>query len=494
MAAAAIVRMSVVRKTMDEKARDTAPLRFTRKALMSVEQAARVHELAKHILRQIGLEVRHPQALERLRAEGFRVDGDRVFFESAVVDEYVEEMRRWIASQPAPPPTPDDGQLGLGVSSYSLYVHDIEEDCVVPYTTDQLIEMTKLIDTLADARVHGAPPGIPMEVYPDLQSIAQYRVAALYARQGATPVDPTSARTVNHLLDMAEVMGRSIHSLPVYLPSPLRLGGESLDVVMACLDRLSHIWVGSMPSAGATAPLHPFGALALAAAELIGGLVTVRTMTGKPVTFRAEIFPFDLRAGAMVFGSPENMLFQMLRNDFNRFYGWPWNPSFGNIHTMPKLPDTQSTAEKGAIMALGAFLGARRFGSAGTLSLDEVFSPVQLLADCEMRDWVQRAVQGVWMGEEAVDDWLAEIRGGLQGGFMMLDSTLDHYKRHVWYPQHFERRAIGPWLADGQPRLSERLKDEVRRRIAAHDFELEPGKRREIERIYRAAQRTVNET
>jgi trimethylamine:corrinoid methyltransferase-like protein len=105
MSAAAIVRMSVVRKTMDEKARDTAPLRFTRKALMSVEQAARVHELAKHILRQIGLEVRHPQALERLRAEGFRVDGDRVFFESAVVDEYVEEMRRWIASQPAPPPT-----------------------------------------------------------------------------------------------------------------------------------------------------------------------------------------------------------------------------------------------------------------------------------------------------------------------------------------------------------------------------------------------------
>jgi hypothetical protein len=55
-------------------------------------------------------------------------------------------------------------------------------------------------------------------------------------------------------------------------------------------------------------------------------------------------------------------------------------------------------------MALGAFLGARHFSCAGTLSLDEIFSPVQLLVDCEMRDWVQRAIQGVWLGEEAVDD------------------------------------------------------------------------------------------
>jgi len=477
---------------MDRIAQNTSPLRFTRDELMSLDQAARAHELAKGILQEIGLEVRYPEALERLRAEGFRVSGDRVFFEPTVVEAYVDEMRRWIASQPAPPPTPDDGRLTLGVSRYSLYVHDIETDRVVPYTTDRLIEMCKLMDTLADDGVRGTPPGIPIDEPPDLQPIAQYRIAALYARQGAQPVDPTSAQTVNYLLDMAEVMARPIHSLPIYMPSPLRLGGESLDVVLACLDRLSYIRVSSMPSTGATAPLHPFGALALAAAELIGGLVAVRVMTGKPATFSVGIFPFDLRAGAMVFGSPENMLFQMLCHDFNRFYGWPWDPSFGNIHVMSKLPDAQSGADKAAIMALGAFLGARHFGSAGTLSLDDVFSPTQLLIDCEIRDWVQRAIQGVWLGEEAVDDWLAEIQGGLRRGFMMSDSTVDHYKRHVWYPQRFERRAVGSWLAEGQPRLSERLKDEVRRRIAMHDFELDADHRQQIEQIYQAAHAAVD--
>ena len=470
---------------------NTAPLRFTREPLISLDQAARVHELAKSVLQEIGMEVRHAGALERLQAEGFRIEGDRAFFEPAVVEECVDEMRRWIAARPVPDPTPDDGRLTLGVSTYSLHVHDVETDKVVPYNTERLIEMTRFMDSLADEGVRGTPPGTPMDEPPELQPIAQYRIAALYARQGARPVDPTSAGTVNYLLDMAEVMGRPVNSLPIYIPSPLRFGGESLDVVLACLDRLSHVRISSMPSTGATAPLHPFGALALAAAEVIGGAVATRVLTGKPVIFSVEIFPFDLRAGAQVFGSPENMLFQMLRNDLNRFYGWPWEPSFGNIHVMSKLPDAQSGADKAAIMALGAFLGARGFGSAGTLSLDDIFSPVQLLVDCEIRDWVQRAIQGVWMGEEAVDDWLAEIRDGVERSFIALDSTLDYYKRHTWYPRHFERRGAGPWLAEGQPLLNDRLRDEVRRRIAAHDFELAPDKRREIERIYQAAARAV---
>ena len=485
---------------MDESGRGAAPLRFTRQELITPDQAARVHEQAKRILQEAGLEVHHAQVLQRLQAEGFRVSGERVFFEPAVVDGFVEQMRQWIHPHPDPlpgrereaDPRPDEGRLTLSVSTYSLYVHDVETDRVVPYTADSLIEMTKLVDSLADEGVHGAPPGIPRDEHPDLQPVAQYRIAALYARQGATPVDPTSARTVNYVLDMAEVMGRPIQGLPVYLPSPLRLGGESLDVVLACLDRLSRVWVSSMPSAGATAPLQPFGALALAAAELMGGAVAVHLVTGKPAFFSVGIFPFDLRAGAMVFGSPENMLFQMLCSDYNRFYGWPWEPSFGNIHVMSKMPDVQSGADKAAIMALGAFLGARHFGSAGTLSLDDIFSPVQLLADCEIRDWVQRAVQGVWLDEEAVDDWAAEVQSGIRQGFMMLDSTLDHYKRHVWYPRHWERRGGGPWLAEGQPRLADRLREEVRRRIAAHEFELDADRRREIERIYQAAREAVN--
>src|SRR5690349_185385 len=150
---------------------------------------------------------------------------------------------------------------------------------------------------------------------------------------------------------------------------------------------------------------------------------------------------------------------------------------------MAKLPDVQSAAEKAAIMALGASLGARHFSCAGTLSLDEIFSPEQMLLDCEIRDWVQRSIQGVWLGEEAVEDWLGNIREGINSGFIAQDTTLDHYLTHTWYPRWFQRGAIGPWMEKGQPRISDRLRNEVMKRIASHNFELDADRRNAIERI-----------
>lgn len=476
-------------------------LQFRRDPLLSQEEAVRIHQLAKGILNQIGLEIRHEGTLKTLIARGFDIREDRVYLAPAFVDAYVEMMRTWLAPADASPsggdeiPTqnvPSVRPLTLSVSSYALNVHDIESDTVVPMTTPRLIEMTKLVDTLADEGVVNAPPGIPVDVPPDLQPLAQYRIAANYARQGVSPVDPTSACTVVALFDMADVMGRPLTRLPIYVPTPLRFGGESLDVVLTMVDRLSDIHVSSMPSTGASAPLQPFGALALSAAEVMGGAIVAHEITDKPVFFRVHIFPFDLRAGAMVFGSPENALFQILSHDLNRFYGWPPSPAPNNVHVMTKRPDGQSAAEKAAIMAMGASLGARHFSCAGTLSLDEVFSPEQLMLDCEIRDWVARWVRGISIVEDQVGDWLEEIREGIQQGFMALDSTLDHYREQTWYPARFERRAIGPWLEEDQPHLATRLRAEVRERIAGHAYRLDETRRNALDAIYAAAERATS--
>jgi trimethylamine--corrinoid protein Co-methyltransferase len=465
------------------------PLQLHRDPLINAQEIARIHELAKRILAEIGLEILDPAHRESLRAAGLTLKGSRLHLEPGLVDEYVDEMRRYLAPNQVGETRPSSPRISMNVSCYSLYVQDVGSGSVVPYTTERLTAMTRFVDSLADERVYGAPPGIPLDVHPDLQPLAQYRIAALNARHGATPVDPTAPHTALFLMEMAETMGHPIHHLPVYIPTPLRLGGESLQVVMACLDRLEHISVSSMPATALSSPVQPFGALALAAAEVIGGMIAVKVLTHKPVTCQVNIFPGNLREGSMVFGSPENMNFQMLCSDVNRFYGWGPESGPGNYHVMAKSPDGQSAAEKAAIMMLGASLGARHFNCAGTLSLDEIFSPEQLLLDCEIRDWVEHAVRGVNLGESDAQDWLAEIRKGVSANFMDLDSTLDFYQEQSWYPQRFARGAIGPWLEKGQPRLSDQLRGEVKRRIAAHQFELEPAKRREIEQIYALAER-----
>jgi trimethylamine:corrinoid methyltransferase-like protein len=423
--------------------------------------------------------------------------GERVLFPEAMVEGFIEELvRRNRAAEMAASAAADgagqtaEQEIRLWVSTYALYVHDLETGRLEPYTSERLVEMCKLVDSLAEEGVSGSVPGIPLDVAPAMQPLAQYRMAALYSRQGGRPVDPTSVETIDYLLDMAEVMEQPVRSLPVYVPSPLRFGGESLEIALRCAERLEGITVGSMPATGTSAPIQPFGALAQNAAEAIGGAIAVGMLSGLPTNFTLDIFPADLRAGSMVFGSPENMLYQMLAGDLRAFYHLGQvGEGPGNIHVMAKLPGSQAAAEKMAILMLGAALGVRDFGSAGTLSLDEVFSPEQLLVDVEMRDQVQRAVQGTWLGEEAVEDWIQEMRQGAERGFLRSDSTLDHYRTATWYPKRFERRSVGAWMREGQVGLGEKLRGEVRRRIAGHTYKLEAGKRREIERIYAAAER-----
>jgi trimethylamine:corrinoid methyltransferase-like protein len=475
------------------------PLAFTRQPLIAPGQVERIHAVALRVLREIGLQVLRPDLLQRLRDHGFRTRGDRVIFEPATIEAHVDEMRCCLAERRQETKTADAERspssadtIILQSSTYPLNVFDLESGRAVPYTTERLIAMCKLIDSMADEAVDGTPPGIPVDQPPVLQQLVQFQIAALYARQRPIWIEPSSSRTIHALLDMAEAVGCPMDDLAVYLPSPLRLGGETLEIVLASLPRLSRLHVSSMPTVGATAPVHPFGALATAAAELMGGMVALRALTDKPVTFRVAIWPFDLRAGSLVFGAPETFLFQLLLNDLNRFYGHSEPGTFGNALGMAPYPGPQAAAERATILMAGAGLGWRRFLGAGTLGLDEVFSAAQLLIDVEIRNWVERALRGASLGEQAVSDWVAEIRAGVEDGFMTLDSTLDGYLDHVWYPRYFRRAPSGSWLAQEQPDVLPELRADARRRIAAHDYEPPPDQRRAIERILCSARRAVD--
>ncbi len=465
-------------------------------------QAERIHALALRILREVGLEVAHAEARDQLAGRpGFSVQGERVFIQPALVEEYLEERRRRReAEMPAEGngAAEDDHKLHLTVGVYAHHVHDLATDRIVPYTTAQLIEMTKLVDVLDERGVHSPSPGYPLDVAPAMQPLAQYRVGACYSRHGQRPVDPISTAAIPYVMEMAEVLGHPLRSLPVYVFSPLRLAGESLEGVLQYRDRLDSVFVSNMPSVGATAPISPFAALATAAAESIGGAIIVGTLTGLPTGFGVGLHAIDLRFGTMVFGSPESYLFGQLNAEINEFYDsgrrrarhQRGNASAG-IHSRANFPGPQAAAEKAAIMTAGALLGVRWFSGAGTLSVDEVFSPEQLLIDCEIKDQTQRLIEGLDMGEDWTADWIEEVRRGVAGSFVALDSTLDHYRQVYWHPQLFDRGFLASQGYEGRLKLAQRARDMVADYISRHEFELEADKRRELDRIYARAEREL---
>ncbi|MHB0876934.1 MAG: trimethylamine methyltransferase family protein [Anaerolineae bacterium] len=460
----------------------------------------RIHQTALRLLQEVGLEVSHEGALTQMASAGFRVGGNRVYFEPHVVEEYLVERRRRLeaerAAEPPQPPATDDFKLHLSVGVYAHHVHDLDGDRIVPYTCDSLTEMTKLVDVLEERNLHAPAPGYPLDVAPALQPIAKYRIGALYSRHGEWPVDPISEESIPYIFEIADALGHAVRSLPVYVFSPLRLAGESLGVIMKYRHLLDRVHVGAMPSVGATVPIMPFGALATSVAEVVGGFVALSVITGLPVDFGIGLHAFDLRFGTMVFGSPEAYLFGQLGPEVNEFYDSGRRRrrrlglASGGTHSRANFPNAQAAAEKASIMTTGALIGVRWFDGIGILSVDEVFSAEQVLIDCEIKDQVERLIGGLDMSGEGYD-WVEEVRQGVQGSFVSTDSTLDGYRETYWHPELFDRGFLAAYGYDGRMKLAERAHAMVRRYVARHEFEPGDAVRRAVDRVWEKAVREL---
>ena len=458
-----------------------------RPPVLDMGQLERMEEAMLRILEDVGIAVPDEDLREQLRARGFRIGGTRVFIRRNVILEFLDSERKRNGdafAEGSQPVDPSDDPIELSVSPYPQHCHDIQTDRVVPFDTERLIEATRLVDVLASEGVVSSPPGCPADVPPALQPILQFWVAATYSRQGRYPVDPKSAESLPFVMEMAEVIGSPLRHLPIYVFSPLTLGGESLRCVLEFEARLSSVHVGNMASLGCSAPIHAGDAFALCAAEAIGSAILVRELIELPVSWRIRLCPVDMASLAMALGTPEDLLLLFANAEVNAFFqGSRWRPEVASVHTSAKQPGAQACAEKSSLMTTGALLGARRLGGAGTLSLDEVFSPEQLLYDLEIRNHVQRVVQGL-DGDCIPERCLEEVAEGVrQTNFAGHGSTLDAHRQVYWYPELFERRFLNAWMADDAPTIRHRAREKIQKLLRQHDYELDPAVRGELDRV-----------
>jgi len=459
------------------------PFIVQRPPFFSIDQLEQIEEAMLRILEQVGIAVSDEKIRKQLLSSGYQIRDNRVLINRKFVMEFLDAERKRNGDNFSEGPQtiePTSHEIRVSVSQYPQWVHDIETDKIVPFDTERLIEATKLLDVLSLS----GPPGCPTDVPPLLQPVVQYWVAATYSRHRRGPVDPKSEITLPYIMEMAAVLENPLRSLPVYIFSPLTFCSESLKCVLKFKDKLSSVGVSNMPSVGCTAPINTGDAFALSAAEVIGSAILLKELIDLPISWSIGLFPIDLHSLAMVFGSPENFLFQLAHFEVNAyFHGTRWYPAAGNIHTNAKLPGTQACAEKASLMTAGALLGARSFGSVGTLSLDEVFSAEQLLYDLEIKDHVQRLIEGL-DGNCDPERCLKDVMDGIQQKtFVGLDTTLNNYRNFYWHPKLFERQFFSAWEGEGAQTIRQKAHAMIRELLSQHEYELEGELRNELDKI-----------
>jgi trimethylamine:corrinoid methyltransferase-like protein len=189
-----------------------------RPPILSIDQLERIEEAMLRILETIGVAVLDEGILADLHSDGFQIKGDRVLVDRKRVLAFLDAERKRNGDQFSETPRliePSDSEIELSVSPYPQHIHDTSTDTVVPFTTERLIDATKLVDVLSSRGVSSSPPGCPTDVPPPLQPIVQYWIAATYSRHGRHPIDPKSMETIPYVMKMAEVLGNPLRQFPV---------------------------------------------------------------------------------------------------------------------------------------------------------------------------------------------------------------------------------------------------------------------------------------
>ena len=431
----------------------------------SVEEIEQMHHAALRVLRELGLEVANAQALKALEAAGVRVASGRAHFEPEFVEQQLASIKHTWVDRPRRGPS---DRLTLGIGDMCQYYHSPFSDEIELMSTADAIEATKCVETMRDVGIGSYVPGVPRDVPQQLQAIVEYRIGSEYLTGHPTLDTLHPPEALPYLLEMAEAMGRPMESAGIFTVSPLRLAGYEFDIATQHAARWKRFWVTSYPSAGASAPVRMRAAWVLSIAEALGGAVTLHVIGGgKPVHFNIGMFPFDLRTLSIAGGMPEIPWMYWCSAQVNRFY----HPSAGYsmvLSTQAKRPGLQAGYEKAMAGAFGVLTGCDDLHYAGVMSFDDIFSPEQMVADCELRDALDRLRLNI--PPEDPDCWLDEIRQGLEGGYVPAEATLDHYRETYWFPKLLDRSTWHSFQAGNGKTTRQRAREEVISRLERYDF------------------------
>lgn len=465
---------------------------------MSESDVDILHKRALRILDQIGLRVSDLRLISRLKGKrGVRFVGDRITFDPAVVAEMVNlDERQKEPFSSIKPKIPE--HISIVTAYHARYFIDIETGQHRPLTQADAINVARLSDALRDRDVLGGAPGAPQDIPPKLRAVAQYKISLEWSRAGHyAPV--SSVAEQRYIRKMAKAVGKDF-GLECYLISPLRLEGDEvtavIDYVESCDNNEKPVSVTatSMPTMGLSGPVDPLAIFVLGIAESMGGFVALSLAFGDDVEVgmaRPNAYPCDFSTGGFIVGSPEAVLIEIIRRDFDRFYcHGSWARA---LRTMSYVPGIQTAVEKAAGAVACALAGYESWFGGGLIGLDEIFSPIQLMIDCEIRDYALQVAKG-FEADDRFDD-VAVLRDILEAvdeplPFMTHPTTMASFRKVFREPKLFQRET---YRGEPEPKedIFENARDEIKHRLRSHEYHLDSDKLSQVERIYDKARQEL---
>ena len=280
------------------------------------------------------------------------------------------------------------------------------------------------------------------------------KIPLVFARGAGQIADMFELMRIAYGLGAEEFRSRPYTSTIINTNSPLQLDIPMADGIInfAAAGQVSIITPFTL--AGAMAPVTIAGALTLAHAEFLAGLVLAQIVrAGAPVVYGSFTSNVDMKSGSPAFGTPEYVKAAFGAGQLARFLGLPWRSSNA---TASNTTDAQAAYES-QMSLWGALLGGCNFvlHAAGWLESGLSTSYEKFMIDIEMLQMFAESFQpvGATAAEIALDA-VAEV--GPSGHFFGCAHTMERYRTAFYAPLVSDWRNFGQWTEAGAPNATDR--------------------------------------
>jgi trimethylamine--corrinoid protein Co-methyltransferase len=443
---------------------------------LSPDQLERLHHASLEILDRTGVRLYDQGALDLLERAGVAIEeGNRVRIPPAMVEWALSVAPRRVVL------CDRHGRRVMPLERRNVFFGP-GSDCpnVLDHRTGERRRGT-LQDVVEGVRVCDALPNIDFLMSICIASDVDQEIADRYQMRAmlmnsTKPIlfVTTEFEGCVDAVEMAQIVAGGEESLRrnpicacyINVTSPLRHNAEALRKLLFLAQRGLPTTYTPVVLRGISGPVTVAGALALAnAGELVGLVLAQLTREGTPVILTGGVNDMlDMRTLGDIYAAPEN---RVMCVELAHYYGLPIFGLAGASDA--KLPDQQAAAEAAFSLLLEAMSGAQMVHDVGYLESGMCNSLEQIVICDELINYVKRFMEGLTVDEETLAlDVIDEV--GPDGDFLGTRHTSRHF-REDWYPELFDRRNYDGWASAGAKALRDRARERVEQILSDHQAE-----------------------
>lgn len=460
---------------------------YDRLQTLSSEELTKFHDSSLELLATTGIAFNEDEAVEIFSANGFKVDGTKVFFTESQIAKALATCPAKFTLQARNPEKnvtigQDDFVFVPGYGAPFVSGPDGEQRSATMADYDNFC---KLVQTSEFIDMNGFMMVEPHDRPPETVHLDMLLSSILLCDKPfmGSPVSKQGAKECVEMLKPA--LGDRFEDGPATVSlinslSPLQFSDEMAGSLIELARGGQACVIAALIMAGSSGPITLPGVIALQNAEILAGITLAQLVRpGAPVIYGATSSAMDMRTGALSIGAPELSVVISATAQMARFYNLPSRSGGGLTDAL--LPDAQAGSESGLALSTAARSGINFIlHSAGILGSYISMCFEKFIIDEEFCGMLRKLLKPMEVSDETID--LEMIRKvGIGGQYLTQPKTFQLCRTEYYLPRLNSRANLDGWRAAGSKRIDQTAAEKVAARLDGYARpEIDPGLESEL--------------